>query len=369
MIFSEFAIKNMALKNRFVRSATFEGAGESNGEVSPLEIGMYRDLAKGEVGLIISGVTCVHEKGRLFNSQNCLSGDTAIPGMARLAKAVHDQGGKLAVQLFHAGREGSRFLPKDGLAPSLVKDDPHFGLSHRAMTEEEIWEVVEAFGHAAARAKEAGCDAVQLHGAHAYLLAQFLSPHTNRRRDHWGGDLYARTKLHREILANIRKQVGMNYPVMIKLGVRDGFDGGLPLEQGLEAAAILAQAGFDCLEISQGLRGAEYHETEFRTNLKSAKERAYFREWAAEVKRRVNVPVMAVGGIRDLETAEDILQKGDADLISLSRPLISEPGLVARWRKGDIRPARCISCNKCIDELLAMRPITCVLDKAKGTNR
>lgn len=364
-LFSSFEIRGMRLRNRFVRSATFEGASEPDGEVSPLELEMYRNLAVGEVGLIITGICCVHEDGRLFPSQNNLANDDAIPGMARLAQTVHDHGGKVAVQLMHAGRETSRFMLIDGLAPSVVKDDPHFDLNHRAMTNEEILGVVEAFGMAAGRAKEAGFDAVQVHGAHAYMFAQFLSPCSNRRQDQWGGDLKNRLRLHREVLASIRKRVGPEFPVLIKLGLRDGFDGGLSIEEGMEAGKLLAEAGYDGLEISQGLRGARFQETEFHTKLKRPEDRGYFRQWAMAVKQRVHIPVIAVGGIRDLEMAEEIVQQGEADLVSLSRPLISEPGLIARWRKGDKTPARCISCNKCLEALRVPRPISCDLDRRK----
>jgi 2,4-dienoyl-CoA reductase-like NADH-dependent reductase (Old Yellow Enzyme family) len=363
VLFSSFEIKRMRLRNRFVRSATFESASEPNGEVSPLELEMYRSLAVGEVGLIISGVCCVHKDGRLFPAQNCLARDEAIPGMAQLAQTVHDHDGKVAVQLMHAGRETARFMHAEGLAPSVVRDDPHFDLDHRALTDEEITKLVDDFGAAAGRAREAGFDAVQVHGAHAYLFAQFLSPCSNRRQDHWGGDLKNRLRLHCEVLTSIRKRVGPEFPVLIKLGVRDGFDGGLSLEEGIEAAQLLAEAGYDALEISQGLRGARFRETEFRTKLKRPEDRGYFRQWAKAVKERVPVPVIAVGGIRDLEMAEEIVQQGEADLVSMSRPLISEPGLIARWRKGDRKPARCISCNKCLEALRVPRPISCALDR------
>jgi 2,4-dienoyl-CoA reductase-like NADH-dependent reductase (Old Yellow Enzyme family) len=368
VLFSSFEIKRMRLRNRFVRSATFEAASEPDGEVSPLELEMYRNLAVGEVGLIITGICCVHENGRLFPSQNCLARDEAIPGMAQLAQTVHDHGGKVAVQLMHAGREASRFLPAEGLAPSVVRDDPHFDLDHRVMTDEEILKLVNAFGAAAGRAREAGFDAVQVHGAHAYLFAQFLSPCSNHRQDHWGGDLKNRLRLHCEVLANIRKRVGPEFPVLIKLGLRDGFDGGLSLEEGIEAAQLLAEAGYDALEISQGLRGARFQETEFRTRLKRPEDQGYFRQWAKAVKERVRVPVIAVGGIRDLEMAEQIVQQGEADLVSLSRPLISEPGLIARWRKGDKKPARCISCNKCLEALRVPRSISCDLDRRNANS-
>lgn len=370
MLFTPLSIKGLTLANRLMRSATFEQAAMKDGEVSPKELALYRDLAAGDVGLIVTGIINVCEQGRISPKQNSLSSDSHIPGMARLAREVHDQGGKVAVQLFHAGREAARMHAWRGggpaVGPSALPGEAHFPYECRAMTQEEILQVVEDFGQAAGRAKEAGFDGVQVHGAHAYLLGQFLSPHTNHRQDEWGGDLANRLRLHLEVLAAIRAQVGPDYPVMFKLGVADGFDGGLPLEEGLQAAELLAQAGCDCLEISQGLRGESYEQSEFRTKVDRLGGEAYFRSWAAEVNRRVDIPVAAVGGVRTPEMAEDILAKGEADLVALSRPLISEPGLVARWRRGETERARCVSCNKCFEQIMQGRSISCILDREKA---
>ena len=198
------------------------------------------------------------------------------------------------------------------MGPSALPGEAHFPYECRAMNQAGILQVVAEFGRAAGRAREAGFDGVQVHAAHAYLLSQFLSPHTNHREDEWGGSLTNRLRLHLEVLAAIRAQVGPDHPVMFKLGVADGFEGGLPLEEGLRAAELLAQAGCDCLEISQGLRGESYEQSEFRTKVDRAGGEAYFRSWAAEVKRRVDIPVAAVGGMRTPEMAEDILAQGEA---------------------------------------------------------
>ena len=192
--------------------------------------------------------------------------------------------------------------------------------------------MVAAFGAAARRAREAGFDAVQVHGAHAYLLSQFLSPHTNRRKDQWGWELGGRLHLHLATLAAIREQVGPDYPVMIKLGVADAIEGGLPLKDGLEAARRLAQAGYDCLEISQGLRGEGYSNAEFRPEDRHAGQEGYFCDWAGAVKQRVSVPVIAVGGLRTPQACAQVLERNQADLVALCRPLISEPDLPARWQ-------------------------------------
>ncbi|BEQ14623.1 NADH oxidase [Desulfoferula mesophila] len=371
MLFSPFTIKGLTLPNRLMRSATFEQAAQKDGEVSPRELAIYRDLALGGVGLIVSGIVNVCEAGRISPRQNSLSRDEDIPGMAGLAREVHEQGGKVAVQLFHAGREAARRHAWQGggpaVGPSASEGEGHFPYPNRALREEEILQVAQDFATAAGRAREAGFDAVQVHAAHAYLLAQFLSPHANRREDRWGGSLENRLRLHLEVLSAIRTQVGPEFPVMFKLGVADGFPGGLSLEDGLRAAQLLALAGCDCLEISQGLRGESYAQSEFRTKVDRPGNEAYFRAWAAEVKKRVAVPVAAVGGVRTPEMAEEILARGDADLVALSRPLISEPGLPARWQKGDRRRARCVSCNKCFEQIMQGRYIACVLDR-KDTN-
>lgn len=370
LLFSPLSIKGLTLANRLMRSATYEQAGLKDGGVSAKELDLYRDLAAGGVGLIVTGVTVVCEQGRMAPKQNSLSRQSDIPGMAKLAREVHDQGGKVAVQLFHAGREAARMHSWRGggpaLGPSRPQDDPYFPLDNQAMSQEDIARVAAAFGEAAGRAREAGFDAVQVHAAHAYLFSQFLSPQTNHRQDEWGGSLSNRLRLHLEVLAAIRAQVGPDYPVMIKLGLADGFEGGLTLEEGLRAAELLAEAGCDSLEISQGLRGENYEQSEFRTKVNRPGGEAYFRSWAAEVKRRVNIPVAAVGGVRTPEMAEDILARGEADLVAISRPLISEPGLPARWRGGQTERARCVSCNKCLEEIMQGRSMSCVLERKRA---
>jgi 2,4-dienoyl-CoA reductase-like NADH-dependent reductase (Old Yellow Enzyme family) len=233
------------------------------------------------------------------------------------------------------------------------------------MNETEITEAVEAFADAARRAREAGFDAVQVHGAHAYLLSQFLSPSTNRRKDRWGGSLGNRLRLHREICRAIRAKVGEDYPVLIKLGVQDGFPGGLDFTEGSAAAEILASDGFDALEISQGLRGEIYSQSEYRTGITRPDREGYFRHWCREIKGRVNVPVMMVGGLRSFELVLEVVQKKEADLVSLSGPLIREPDLIARWQRGNRIPSTCVSCNRCMEALLQSKPLACYCTPGK----
>jgi len=170
-----------------------------------------------------------------------------------------------------------------------------------------------------------------------------------------------RLRLHLEILRDVRAKVGEAYPVLIKLGLKDAFEGGLTLEEGLEAAERLAEAGYDALEIHHGLEGSGSEEAEWRTAVETFEQEAYLRAWTRAVKRRVDVPVMLVGGVRSYERAEALIQDGDADLVSLCRPLIREPGLIGDWERGDRHRAACISCNGCLRGLGELKRPQCVV--------
>ena len=368
ILFEPIKIKNLEVRNRFVRSATYDGCSDRNGEVTEKQIKLFTDLADGSVGLIVTGIAYVHPSGQISPFQNSLAHDALIPGLKRLTRAVHDRGAKIAVQLFHAGRESARFLEtkkERAIGPSIVPDDLFFKKEYRAATVEDIRTITRAFGDAAGRAKVAGFDAVQLHGAHAYLLSQFLSPYTNRRDDEYGGSFENRLRFHREIYLSVRKQVGDTYPVLIKTGVQDGFAGGLTFREGSEAAKRFSQWGFDALEISQGLRGNWYEETEFRTKINRVEKEAYFRDWSKKIKRMVNIPVMMVGGLRSIGLMEVLVEKGETDFISLCRPLIKEPHIIHAWKSGSRARADCISCNKCYESLVRGEALHCVLNEKK----
>lgn len=362
ILFEPVSIKNMVIRNRFVRSATYDGFADNNGHFSDGQLKLFSDLADGGVGLIITGIAYVHHTGQISPFQNSIAGDEFISGFKELTKAVHDRGAKIAIQIFHGGREAKYLKTKNALplAPSIIESDPYYKGEYRAVTDSEIWEIVQAFGDGAKRAKEAGFDAVQVHGAHAYLLSQFLSPFTNRRQDQWGGDLENRLRVYYEIYKDIRKKVGEDYPVFIKIGVQDGFPGGLEFNEGKKAARLLANLGFDSLEISQGLRGARYEGTEYRSHINSLGKEAYYRNCCRVIKGQVDIPVMMVGGLRTLSLMQEIIQNEEADLISLCRPLICEPTLINDWQINEQKKAKCISCNKCVDEIYKGRPISCI---------
>lgn len=366
ILFTPVKIRNLELRNRFVRSATGDGRGDREGHVTDGHLKMFTDLADGGIGLIISGIAYVHPSGQISWTQTSIAADDCIQGLKSLTRTVHERGAKIAVQLFHGGRESAKFLSglgKVAKGPSVVRDDPYFKEEYSALTDDDIWELIGAFGDAAARARESGFDAVQLHGAHAYLLSQFLSPFSNRRSDDWGGSLEKRLRFHREIYNDIRKKAGTDFPILIKTGGQDGFPGGLELEEGKKAAVLLAQWGYDALEISQGLRGELYAGTEFRTQIDSIDSEGYFADWCRDIKRQVAVPVMAVGGLKTFSLMEKIVQEGGADFISLCRPFIRQPGLVREWQEGSRDRATCVSCNACLMALRRGENVRCVYEE------
>lgn len=338
--FDSLTIGSISVRNRFMRSATWDSTATDDGEVTDDSLRIIGGLAKGGVGLIVTGYAYVADEGKAAIRQYGVSHDRHIDGMRRLAGAAHEHGARIAVQIAHGGLNLGLLVQKGvvALAPSQIDDHPW---PHRAMTGDEVRATIGAFAAAAARVREAGFDAVQLHGAHGYLMSQFLSPLMNKRTDEWGGSPENRRRFHIEVLKAVRRAVGPDFPVMIKMGLRDRAKGGLPLEEGLAALKALAEAGLDAVEVSTGFGSRSSAERA------GAPERVYFREDAVAARRVVDTPLMLVGGIRRFETARDIIGSGDADMVSLARPLIRENGLIARWRSGDRAPAKCLSCNKC----------------------
>jgi 2,4-dienoyl-CoA reductase-like NADH-dependent reductase (Old Yellow Enzyme family) len=353
LLFQPISIDAVEIRNRFLRSATWDRTGTDDGLVTDASVRIIEDLARGGVGLIVTGYAYVSEQGKAAVRQLGISHDRHVKGLSRLAKAAHDHGAKIAVQIAHGGANLG-LLGRTGrlaLAPSRIEGHP---LSHREATSDEILEIVRDFAAAAARGKEAGFDAVQLHGAHGYLLSQFLSPRTNHRTDEWGGSAERRRSFLVEVVRSVRRAVGEGYPVWMKMGLRDYTDDGLDVAEGLEALRALIAEGLSAVEVSSGF-GAR----SARTARPGDEESAYFRAESAAAKGAVDVPVMLVGGIRSLGMAEDILKRAHADMISMCRPLIREPDLIARWQRGDTAPSKCISCNKCLAAGVKGEPLRC----------
>ena len=354
-LFEPYRVGTLELRNRFVRSATFDATADGSGAVTDTSLALYRQLAQGELGLMVTGYAFVSSHGQAVPAQYGAHNDDMVPGLRRLAQAAHEGGTKIALQIVHAGIN-SPYLSATGVVPLAVSTMPELGTLHREMAGEEIESIIADFVAAAVRGRNAGFDAIQLHGAHGCLMSQFLSPLFNHRTDKWGGSAENRRTFHLDVIRKVRQAIGADFPLMVKLGVEDDKDGGLTLSESADAAQQMERSGIDVIEVSTG---SEAFTSIMPVLKKSDPERAYFRRRAATIKRAVDVPVMVVGGIRSLEAAKAIVDSGDADLISMCRPFIREPHLVARWQAGETEPAKCISCNSCANIVASGSPLEC----------
>jgi len=294
-------IGTIEIKNRFVRSATFEGMASEDGYVTEKHLELYKNLAKGGVGLIITGYAYILESGRAFDKQTGASKDEFIPGLSKIAEIVHKNGKdcKVALQIAHCGRQ-SRIL-ENTIAPSALEEKLTKKLP-REMTKEEIRETVGAFAQAIRRAKEANFDAVQLHGAHGYLITQFLSPYINKRTDDYGGSLENRTRFLEEIYNESVELVGKEYPIFIKMNGVDFIEGGTTISESTQVAKMLERIGYAAIEVSAGIWEVALLKKkdlgwkssflpESRIFIGTMNEPAYNLSYAKEFKKVLKIPV------------------------------------------------------------------------------
>jgi 2,4-dienoyl-CoA reductase-like NADH-dependent reductase (Old Yellow Enzyme family) len=360
-LFESTEINGMKLANRFVRSATWEGMANPDGSVTPVLIDLVAQLARGQVGLIISSHAYIRPEGQAGSRQLGVYKDELVKGLKQMTQAVHEQGGRIVLQIAHSGCLANPSITgQDPLGPSNLE-----GFSKtpcREMTVQDIRDVVEAFGLAAQRAKEAGFDGVQVHSAHGYLLNQFISPLFNKRTDDYGGSVENRSRALREAIQKVRSKVGTGYPVLIKLNSEDYLEGGLTLEDSLKIGTTLHKEGIDAIELSGGtLRSGKLSPS--RAGITGEDKEAYFQEAARAFRKHLEIPLILVGGIRSFTVAERIVEQGMADYISMSRPFIREPGLIKRWKSGDLSKATCLSDNQCFAPAMAGEGIYCVVEK------
>ena len=386
-LFTTKKIGNVEIPNRFVTSATYESMANENGEVSDELIKRYEKLAKGGVGLSITGLMYVHDSGRGYKFQTSIHHDSMIEGLKKLTDAVHQASGKIAFQLVHCGRQTTKKMTgQTPLAPSSRGRDPMNFVKPKEMTEDEIMEMIKAFGAAAKRAVQAGADAVQLHGAHGYLISEFLSPFFNIRTDSWGGSDENRFRFLKEVFHEIKKMVPDGFPVLVKMNTNDYTpkEGIIPSLAAIYAG-WLAELGIDGVEVSCGTTNYSYMnmcrgdvptpellqslawyekpigrlmigKLEGKYNL----EEGYNLEAAMIIKPVLgDTPLFLVGGMRRVSHMEEVLENNYADFISMSRPFIREPFLANKIKEGKTDKVSCVSCNRCFAGIANNLPVYC----------
>ena len=387
VLFTPKHIGTAEIKNRFVHSATYEGAAQIDGAITEGLIRRYSRLAEADVGLIIPGYMYIHPLGRAHPFAIGIHKDEMIPGLRELVRAVHDAGGIIFFQLNHAGRQTKKaIIGQTPLGPSHKWRDPIDFFIPRQMNGEQINEVIAAFREAARRAAEAGADGIQLHAAHGYLFNQFLSPFFNKRTDEWGGSDENRFRLLKEVLSQIRNVIPQKMPVIIKLSVNDYTPKqGVTPELARRYSQWLVEEGIDGIELSCGsavysfmnmcrgdvpvneltLSAPTWQRPIARFMIKRLSGKydlveSYNSDGAKVIKRAMNgIPLLLVGGMRTVSRMEALISGGIADFISMSRPFIREPHLVKRIKEKKADKVSCVSCNKCLAAVPNSLPVQC----------
>ncbi len=387
ILFTPKKIGNLEIKNRFVNSATCESMAAETGDVTDDIIKKYEQLAKGEVGLIITGHMYVHSSGRAFKHQLGIHNDEMIPGLQKLTDAVHKEGGRIAFQISHAGRYSKMgLINTQPMSPSSSKGDlSNYLKKPRQMDESDIEEIIRAYCDSAERVVKAGADGIQLHGAHSYLISQFLSPYFNDRKDKWGGTAEKRFRFLKEIVIRIKDVLPMGMPLLVKINGND-FISRNDIKPHLtkKYAGWLADIAIDAIEISCGsvghnmmsCRGGAPIENMFQDmaawkrcflkmpklymEKKHAFKEGYNLKAAKVVKPAIkDIPLLTVGGLRSVAHMRKIIENGYADFISMSRPFIRQPNLVQQIKRGNIKTASCTSCNRCLFNVFNGKPLRC----------
>jgi 2,4-dienoyl-CoA reductase-like NADH-dependent reductase (Old Yellow Enzyme family) len=343
-LFEPIKINKLEIKNRFVRSATVDNLGRDQ-RVSPAQLELYQELARGEVGLIISSGLFPSLDGWAAPGQVGIHQDNLIPSLQKLPQAVHQNGGLIIAQLMHAGwfaNASLSGLPPVG--PSAVIN-PAIRLNVRELSSQEVYQHVEDFVQAGRRAVEAGFDGVQIHGAHSWLVSAFLSPATNQRQDEWGGSAQKRANFVLKIIEGIRRIAGPDFPILLKLGLKDYHPRGKMVEEGIDSAVNFIRAGLDAVEVSEGFEGQRGH------HIRLDAVQPYYLEECRQARIRMAKPLILVGGFRRLSDMEIIVEEGTADAISMCRPFVMDQRLVQKFQAGLATHSECNSCNGCIQEM------------------
>lgn len=364
-LFDPVCFKNLTLKNRFVRSAVWMQMADEQGHLTPELVDVYKRLADGGVGLIITGYAYIDINDQPNSHMIGMYDDVFIDEWKELIHYIHEKGARIALQIASGGSqthmEQARHLRV--LGPSAVQNRVT-GIMPESMTNNDIRELIDNYRKAAARAKKAGFDAIQIHAAHGYLLSQFLTPYYNRRTDEYGGSLENRARLIYEVVAAVRETVGPDFPVMIKLNFDDFMDEGegLTFPESLAMFKQMDKLGVDFIEPSatnessgKGLMPA------FPRIAKSAKSFSYFREQVALIAQEVTTPIILMGGNRDVGLLQSLLDKTNIQLFSMGRTLLSEPDLISKWKENPYYVPKCVACNHCWDTI----PNSCIFNRKR----
>ncbi len=345
-LFDSTYIKNMNLKNRLVRSATYEGLAKENGYMNEELFDIYEELAKGDVGLIITSYAYITKEEQPNPRMMGIYEDGFIKDYKPLVDMIHSYDSNVVMQLVYGG-SNTTYNTDDRiiLGPSSV-EQMRSGVIPKEMNKEDIDYIIKSFANAAYRCKQAGFDGVQIHAAHGYLYSQFLDPRHNQRSDEYGGSIENRARIIFETLYAIREKVGNDYHIGIKINCSDFREDGLKFEECLWVCEQLDNIGIDSIEVSGG-------------DFRSFQDESFFRDYAANISEKVNCNVILVGGNKSVDTMENILNNTNIEYFSICRGLICEPDLVKKFKDNKEYKIKCVNCNGCLKD----RKLKCLINK------
>ncbi|WP_034440411.1 NADH:flavin oxidoreductase [Clostridium ihumii] len=353
-LFDKTKLLDMEMKNRFIRGALWEALASNDGHLTKELSDVYEELAKGGVGTIITGYAFVTKGEQPNEGMMGIYDDSFIEEYKCFTDKIHSYGANIIMQIVYGGFMTNYNVGKRTIwGPSTMQNEVTKTLA-KEMTKDEIKYLVDAYAEAANRVKRSGFDGVEIHSGHGYLLSQFLSPYYNKRTDEYGGCIENRGRIIFEIYEAIRKKVGKDFPILIKLNSSDYVkEGGLTKEDSLFVATKLSEMGIDAIEVTGGNESikevVDNNLGAARTKVVTSKEReSYFKDYATELAEKVNVPVILVGGNRHFEVMEELLNETKIEYFTLSRPLTAEPDLINKWKNTDNKKKpKCVSCNMC----------------------
>lgn len=399
-VFEHTLIAGMRLKNRIIRSATYEGMADENGFPTEKLKNLYIRLAKGGVGAIITGFRVVQADGKSGGLNDAMIDNSkSIQAYKEITDAVHEYDTPIIMQISHCGRQTrSKITGLPIVAPSALRDTFYSEDMPKELSDDGINEIINSFVSAIIRARKAGFDGVQLHLAHGYLLSEFLSSHSNHRKDRWGGSTENKYRIIDEIFKKAKEQVG-DYPILVKINAHDGRKSGMRIEEAVKIAQILEKSGCAAIEVSCGtvedglytMRGEKvpveaameyvfkyknipgFVKTIARPVLKIIMKQPkpllkYNLDAATRIKETVSIPVIVVGGINNIDDINDIIKNKNMDFVSMCRPFIIEPDIVNKFNKGTQTKSKCIMCNHCI-MIAEERPLKCYYGRVPQANK
>jgi 2,4-dienoyl-CoA reductase-like NADH-dependent reductase (Old Yellow Enzyme family)/thioredoxin reductase len=361
-LFSPFTIKNISLRNRTVMPALASFLIEDDGSITDKTVEHYRMRASGGVAMVITEACSVAPEGIVSPHQARIYDDRFIEGLSKVANIIKSEGAIAGVQIHHGGRQTSaRVINRKPFAPSNLPC-PTIRGEVEPLSIDGIQEIVAKFGEAASRALEAGFDLIEIHGAHGYLINQFLSGFSNIREDEYGGDTKKRTRFAVEVIREVRKRVGDEFPISFKISAQEFVPGGLTVEESIKIVKTLAEEGIDLVQVSAGNDATPEWICQ-----PMFMEQACLADSAGAIKKEIGIPVMAVGRINDPLLADRIIGEGKADLVCFGRGLLADPEMPRKASEGrldDIR--KCIACNTCMESIFRKGRVECLVNPTLG---